>query len=397
MTWLPMLFFVVALLAVLFSNGFLTGVYLLARRPTGAKAPAPRPDSPPVVVIRPLRGLEPGADAANRSLLHQTYAGQLRVLFASTSADDPGLALARARHGDDPRVSCIRTREVPGALSDKASNMIAGWHATTAPFVAFCDADITLAPDMLRRCMARFDAPEVGGVFAPVLHEGQHLAGRLSMQLSAGDKLAITRAYDRFGALNFMEGGWMILRREAVDRAGGIEVVAGALADDLRLAKVLREHGFSLRAGPPIRHPMQASGLAAWARQYHRWMVCQRAENPGLIWPQILFHPLLLPLIACWTAPWTLLLGSAAWRVGLSMAADHLLMRPHGVRFGWWAAARPLADLLHVSACVAAYLLPTVIWGNRRYRLGRGGQVTEVMDRVREAASRRALMDEKKV
>ena len=404
---IPTLVLAAALLAVLVSNGFLTVVLLVARRgsPTSPKSCGPAsgaPDiAPAVALIRPIRGLEPGAEIANRSLLHQTYHGGLQVLFASTSRDDPGLALARAHHEHDPGVSCLVAGSAPDAFSDKARNMIAGWRATSAPFVAFCDADISLAPDTIARCRARFDTPEVGAVFAPVLHVGHDVPGRLTMQLSTGDKLAIARAYDRFGALNFLEGGLMVLRRTAVEQAGGIDAVAGALADDLRLAGMLRRQGFSLRAGPVITHDIPAAGLAAWARQYHRWMVCQRAENPGLLWPQILLHPLGLPFAACVAAPsmvlpWALLLASVAWRVALTTAMDHALTRPEGVRFGWWAAARPLADLLHLSVCVAAYLLPVVRWRGRTYRIGRGGQVEEV---VRTSARRDVsvpVLDQKK-
>lgn len=388
-----------ALVAVLIANGFLTVVYFLARRASESTSPtsdgAPTLDGeklpPPVAFVRPLRGLGSAAAAAHRSLLEQTYAGPLEIIFASTSSKDPGLTFARSAYKNNAIVSCISAEERPSTFSNKAANMIAGWHATSAPFVAFCDADIILDPNVIKECMARFDAPDVGAVFAPALHVGHDLLSQLSTQISSGDKLAVARAYDHFGAVNFMEGGLMIVRRNALEEAGGIEVLEGALADDLRLAMTLRDQGFTLRAGPTIRHDLpRAPGrrrLAswAWAQQYHRWMVCQRAENPGLLWPQIAFHPIVLPLIACalaartWLA-WGLLVGSAAWRVALTLFADRKLMAPLGLRFGGWALARPVADLLHFAASVSAYLVFTVNWDHRRYRLGRGGQVTAIAD-----------------
>jgi ceramide glucosyltransferase len=374
-----------AVAAVVAGNGFLTLALALswahAGRPAdrvighpgmGPRGPGVGAAPPAIAVIRPVHGPDASAGRANEALLAQLYAGAIEFVFVASRADDPGLAASRAAHRSDPRVRWIlsATRD---DTTDKASGMIAGWHATSAPLVAFCDADVLLDAETLAQCVALFDADDVGGVFSPALHAPATGLQRLASMVTSGDKLVTVRALDRLGLLTFMEGGLMVVRRAAV---GPIDVLRETVADDLRLASVLRAAGYRLRAGPANWHAQPPGDAASFARQYHRWMACQRVESPGLLVIQLLFHALLLPLLAWAVEPASafgpaLLGASVAWRIGVTLAIEHHVLRAGGLRLGWWVLARPAADLVHVAACVSAFAVSSVRWGGRTYRFSR--------------------------
>ncbi len=368
-----------SLLTVLAANGLLTAVCLIARRVSKRGAQV-RGVAEGLAIVRPLRGSAAASTVSNGSLLAQDYREIDEIVFVASRPEDEGLRLARSQHGADPRVTCTIAPAVPGKTTDKARNMVAAWGSTKSPFVAFCDADIVLPEWLVRRCMERFDHPNVGAVFAPVVHCFEGGLGVLLAQLASGDKLAAIRAFDRLGVLGVLEGGLMILRRSAVDHIGGIQVIVGTIADDLRLGTELQRGGFRLHAGPTIRHEVGRASFAQMVAQYHRWMVCQRSERPSLMWPQLLFHPVVLPLIVLALthlspAAWAILAGSLAWRVALTLGIERSIVRSAGLRFGWWSLARPIADLVHFTFGVSAYLVPFVSWGGVRYQLGPRGRI----------------------
>ncbi len=375
-----------AWVAVLVGNGFLTlALFLsqLSRREAVGRAPI-EPCSRDriaagagalVAVIRPLYGPDLSGGRNNASLLAQRIGGGIEFVFVASRRRDPGLTAARAAHGAEARASFL-VSENRDDTTDKVAGMAAGWHATTAPFVAFCDADVHLDPDDLAACLALFDADDVAGVFAPVLHVPTTGLQRLLAMVASGDKIVTVRALERMGRLGLMEGGLMVLRRAALEAAGSVEVLRETVADDLRLAAVLTGAGFRLRAGPVIRHAQEACGAAGLARQYHRWMLCQRVESPRLLVVQLGLHAVVAPLAAWALNPTsvlaaTLLAVSLLWRIAVTAAIERTQLRPHGVRLGWWVLLRPLADLLHVAACVAAFAVPSVRWGERTYRFKR--------------------------
>src|SRR6185312_6016351 len=68
-----------------------------ARRPPGG-ASAP----PPVTVLKPLCGAEPGLDHSLRSFCEQDYAGGMQIVFGVQNAADPALTVLEGLKRDYP-------------------------------------------------------------------------------------------------------------------------------------------------------------------------------------------------------------------------------------------------------------------------------------------------------
>jgi cellulose synthase/poly-beta-1,6-N-acetylglucosamine synthase-like glycosyltransferase len=237
-----------AVAAALFAPLATLAALLLARRPRAVRAAAAPPDGRVDVVV-PFRGLDDDAPEKRRAVL-RLRPRPARILFVTETRDDPGVPAARAACREAPGLARLLFA-LPGGLervpSGKARNMLAGWRAGDAPFVAFVDSDMAPPPETLARCLERLADPRVGGVFVPCAFAASDAAGALAGLLGR-DGLAFTRAAQRLGRVAFMQGGFMVVRRAAVEAAGGIERIADAVGDDLELSAALREAGWRLEA-----------------------------------------------------------------------------------------------------------------------------------------------------
>jgi len=56
------------------------------------------------------------------------------------------------------------------------------------------------------------------------------------------------------------------------------------------------------------------------------------------------------------------------------------LLRPHGVRLGWWSCLRPLGDILHFCLCVSVVVYPWITWRGIRYAVRAGRDIVRVSE-----------------
>ena len=119
--------------------------------------------------------------------------------------------------------------------------------------------------------------------------------------------------------------------------------------------------------------------------RYTRWLWVIRAQRPSLLlsYPLLLAAaPLLLVLLAllAMAAPlWGLGLGAVvlATRIAVALGAAHPRGRKAAVLHEWL-----LADLVMLLAFARALGKPEVSWGDRTLRLGAGGRLSAIGDRV---------------
>jgi len=375
-----------ALLAALVTNGLVMVAVTAARSWSGWRPRRRGYRGPRVAVVRPVRGTDPDAAAKHRALLGQQYE-RFEVIFVVEGADDPGVpAVLEACRASGARGRlAVLGGPRPGPMSGKARNIIAGYRATDAEFVAFCDADLAPAPGDLDACMEKLRDSKIGAAFAYCLFEGIGATGRLAMLNHTVDGYAFLIGGAQLGRPRFMQGGLMVVRRAAVEAAGGIELVADAIGDDLRLGRRIQEAGYRLAlADTLIKHRSGHEPLGTWAARYLRFLHCHRAEVPVGFWAQLLLNPIPMALAAFAASPSAATAALFAFatlgRIGATALADRWLLRRHGVSLGWWCWARVVGDLMHLGFCLASVLYPRVVWRGRRYRLDWRGRIVGADD-----------------
>jgi hopene-associated glycosyltransferase HpnB len=207
---------------------------------------------PSVAAIVPARD---EADVIARTigcLLRQDYAGTFRVILVDDQSADATAEAARAEaqtSGIAERLEIVAGRARPSGWTGKLWAMQQGFErlGPDAPdYVLFTDADIAHAADNLRRLVTRAEA---GG------HVLVSLMAKLHCE-SIAEKLLIPAfvfffdmlfpfawANDPARSSAAAAGGCMLVRREALVAAGGLEGICGAIIDDCALASVMKRQG----------------------------------------------------------------------------------------------------------------------------------------------------------
>jgi hopene-associated glycosyltransferase HpnB len=230
------------------------GLFWLARERDDRDQPSDPTRWPSVCVVVPARD---EADVIARSiggLLAQDYPGLFRIILVDDDSAD-GTAevareMARARGATD-RLDVFTGAPLPAGWTGKLWAMDQGVRRAAAGDPApdllwLTDADIAHAPDNLRRLVARAEAGDLVLV---------SLMARLRCDTFAEKMLipAFVFFFDMlypFGSVNdprsrvaAAAGGCMLVRREALDLAGGVGAIRSAVIDDCAMGVMMKRQG----------------------------------------------------------------------------------------------------------------------------------------------------------
>jgi cellulose synthase/poly-beta-1,6-N-acetylglucosamine synthase-like glycosyltransferase len=229
----------------------------LLRRPPALGAPDP------AAVLLPLRDEAARVEPCLRALLE--LPPHVRIVVLDDGSTDGTAELVRRIAGE--RVTLLTGKPLPPGWLGKphACQQLAD-AAEDAAVLVFVDADVVLRPDavdrataLLRRCDVELLSP-----YPRVEGAGEHLVQPL-LQWSWLTFLPL-RAMERSPrpSLAAAGGQFLVVRREAYDRAGGHAAVRDRVLEDIELARAVK------RAGGRIA---LADGSAlARCRMYNTWL-----------------------------------------------------------------------------------------------------------------------------
>jgi GT2 family glycosyltransferase len=235
-----------ALAASLLLGGCLLGLALRTeeRRRRAPLLPPPSPLRSDITILLPVRNEEQNVLPCVESLLEQT-AEPLVLVVDDGSTDATGALVARRAEGE-PRLELIAAGPLAEGWRGKLHALWVGSRSTGSTWLLLTDADTRHHPDALARSRA---AAEAGGFDAVSLAGLQEARG-------AGENLLVPAV---FALLDAVLGSWeaaaagagpavangqfILLRREAWERAGGFPAVRAVPLDDVAIARRLREAG----------------------------------------------------------------------------------------------------------------------------------------------------------
>jgi hopene-associated glycosyltransferase HpnB len=230
------------------------GRYWLASERDSRDEPAPPPAWPRVVAVIPARDEVETIGATIGSLLAQAYPGSFTVILVDDESRDGTANAARVAAiaaGAPDRLTVLSGRPLPAGWTGKlwAVNQGIGQatsQADTPGYLLLTDADITYAPDALARLVARAEAG--GYVLTSLMAKLRcdSLAERCFVpafiyffQMLYPFAWVNRRTHPMAGAA----GGCMLVRPAALQAAGGIAAIRGALIDDCALGAALKRQG----------------------------------------------------------------------------------------------------------------------------------------------------------
>jgi len=208
---------------------------------------------PSVTAVVPARDEATLLPATLRSLLDQDYPGVFRIVLADDESSDGSGDVARRlarEHPNGARLSVTRTPQRPGGWVGKMWAVETGVRAageTAAPeYWLLTDADVEHGPGSVRRLVAKAEADRLDLVSQMVLlHAGSSWDGLLvpAFVYFFQKLYPFARINDPRSRTAGAAGGCVLVRSDALARAGGIEALRGEVIDDCALGRAVKRGG----------------------------------------------------------------------------------------------------------------------------------------------------------
>lgn len=369
-----------------FTTTLLFGLWRLSRRPSPPVA------APPLCILRPCEGDEPGLLDNLLSSLTVEYPAPRRVLFLVPDERDPAHAVAQAvcsRAGGEVAAQVLVTSPRP-LENRKVAQLIAGLAHSNEEIVVCADSDVRLVPGDLEALLGSLlnetARPVAGAAFAaPIEVAPRTVWDRASTAVVGGSPQSFLALYGLsalFGGAPNMAGALCAYRRQALSAIGGLAGVRDCLGEDNELARRLSAAGYGVALSPrPARCFDAGRDAAAAIARVARWLTVVRAQRPQLF----LSYPLLVaatpifivlaglvrsPVLVAFTAVLLLL------RIVLSVA----LRRFFGLRRGPLSALIDVlcGESLLLVGFVRAVLSRRIQWRGHPFVVERGGRLRPV-------------------
>lgn len=331
-------------------------------------APDP-PEWPEVAAVVPARDEAAILPETLPTLLAQDYPGAFRVVVVDDGSSD-GTAETAARLG----ARAVPARERPEGWAGKVWAMAEGVRAAGEPdLYLFTDADIAYAPGTVRRLVRA-----AAGERRDLVSQMATLSVRTRWErvivpafVYFFAQLYPFRRVTRDGARTAAAaGGCMLVRRDVLEKAGGVAAIRGALIDDVAMGRLIK------RAGGRCRLDLSRDVVSR--RPYPRladlWMMIARSAYHQLRYSPALLAGTVLGLLLLYAVPpaatitgavaadsTALAAGAVAWAL---MTLTYVpMLRFYGLS-PLRALGLPLVALMYAAMTVDSA---------RRHRAGRGG------------------------
>jgi ceramide glucosyltransferase len=366
-----------ALLAVAGAAYFVIAIWAAKRWQRERSERTRAPFTPPVSILRSLKGLDPHMYLAFRShcLLHYD---EYEVLFGVSDPDEPALELVRKLQEEFP-LRQLRVVHCPQALglNGKVSNLAQMLPQAHYEHIVINDSDIVVPPDYLRSVMAPLAQPDVGMVTA--LYRGiagKTLGSRLEALGLSADFMGGVLVARALQGIRFALGGTIATTKTVLAAIGGLEPLADYLSDDYELGARTAAAGYRVELADTIVETAlpDYSFRDFWTHQT-RWArtvkACRPAEYFGLIVSFALIWGVLAVLAAphaWWT--WLIFIVAAMARMASAVGVGRGVLDDPQVTRDLWLV--PLRDLVALAVWIVSYAGNEVEWRGQRFKLRDG-------------------------
>lgn len=335
-------------------------------------------EQPPVSVLKPLHGAEPGLYGNLRTFVEQDYP-KMQVVFGVRRGADAALPVAEelARNYPERDIAVVVNPRAAGS-NLKVANLENMVPTAKHDIIVMADSDMRVGRNYLAAVAASLQDRHNGAVTC--LYKGMPVGGLWS-RLGA---MHINFAFLPSALLGNMLrtgdgcfGATIALRRATLQRIGGFARIRDELADDHRLGDAVRELGLKTVLSRYIveNYVGEPSLISLWRHEL-RWARTVRAMAPLGYAGSIITHTMVLTLIA---AVATGLTAASCWLVLVSLGLRWLsagviarrLDLPIG---GLWLL--PLRDVLSFAVFLSSFCGRNVLWRDQLFRVGPRGRLT---------------------
>jgi ceramide glucosyltransferase len=340
---------------------------------------------PPISILKPLKGTDPGMYEAFRSHCLQDYP-QYEILFGVSDANDAALALVTQLKTEFPerdiRVVCC-TQNL--GANTKVSNLAQMLPQAGYEHLLVNDSDICVEAEYLKSVIAPLADGATGLVTCLYRGKASQTLGSRLEALGIGTDFAagVLTARSLEGGIRFGMGSTLAFRRTDLISVGGFEVLLDYLADDYQLGFRLAAEKKVALSETVVETSLPAYSLRDFWHHQLRWARTIRDSRRlgylGLIFTFGLPWALLTVILAHgarWS--WGLLAASVALRLLQAVTTGRLCLHDRQIVRMLWLL--PLRDLLAAAVWLASLMGHTIRWRGEMFYLRQGKLVRPARD-----------------
>ncbi len=238
--------------------------------------------TPPVSVLKPIRGLDPDARENLASFCRLDYP-EYEIVFCVDPDDEAVLAVLEDLTRNFPR---CRIRVLYGsgrvATNDKVAKLARLVNDAAYEVVVISDSDVRVRPDYLRRVVEPLRDPKVGAVTCFYLPtELGTFTDHLQSVGMASDFYAGVLVAWQLDGVKFALGPTIATTRGHLNSFGGYAELENRPADDLLVGRLIAEQGFEVvLLNYAIETVCDYASLSDLLHKRLRWIVVMRHMRP---------------------------------------------------------------------------------------------------------------------
>jgi ceramide glucosyltransferase len=339
---------------------------------------------PPVTILKPVHGAEPRLRENLESFFLQDYP-DFEIVFGARDPSNEALKVVEdlQRHYPQVKARIVYSGppQWPNAKVFSLDKMIA---TTTNDLLVVSDSDVEVGADFLRNIVPPLLQPENGlltclyrGVPASSLWSSLEALG-MSVEMTSG---VITA--DMMEGMRFALGAVIALRRDALNKIGGMIAASDYYSDDFVLGNLVWAAGYNVVLSSYIAGHvlMPTSFIRSFGHQL-RWTKSTRYSRPlGHLGTGLTFA------VPFGLLGWISAVALGRPQFGLALLLAAILNRMiQSMAIGWGVTGDvralalcwiyPLRDVIGFFAWAGSYFSRTFLWRGELYRFGAGGRIT---------------------
>jgi ceramide glucosyltransferase len=239
--------------------------------------------APPVSILKPMRGQDPGAYENLASFCRQDYP-QYEILLCVDPDDQSVLPIVeRLRRNFPERTIRILYGSGRIATNDKVAKLARLVNEAQHEFVVISDSDVRVRPDYLRQVTAPLARPSVGAVTCfYVSVEDRSLTDRLQNVGMMSDFYPGILVAWQLDGIKFALGPTIATTRTRLAAFGGYAAIENRPADDLLVGRLIAEQDYEVVLLPyTIQTVADYGSFRELLHKRLRWIVVMRNLRPA--------------------------------------------------------------------------------------------------------------------
>jgi len=331
---------------------------------------------PPVSILKPLKGSDPGLEANLRTFFTHDYPA-FELLFGVADLDDPAVPIVRGLMREYPKVPArliVNCRRI--GINPKVNNLANIADHASHEILLISDSNVRTSHSYVADMVARLEQGNTGLVSSAFMAVGESKLGGTLERLHVNTFLvgAMTASNLMFG-VPMGVGKSQMIRRSDLDAIGGWEFLAQHLAEDQVMAQSFHAINRTVtQAGMPVENVIGGISVKQYMARQIRWASMRFRLTGPIYLLEIFFSTITMAAIACLLSPTHNTFIAAIAAIIIRALLDESADAVNTSRRRFWLKAlwlSPLKDSLSAWVWIRGFTTNRIEWRGKVYSIGR--------------------------